>query len=234
MAIIYSSKNVNDLVNYSKAKLSLGGGQLSDEYYYDSLPLCLIDATFSIGVRYSSTSKTVNNYSVSKGIKKISKPLGMRSDSYKIDDLINDIQNIADFGASTLFKNHQRTSSRNGILKAQAVLEAAKVLKSNGINDFASFSNELPSISSNLFENIKGQNSGISFQYFLMLAGDDNYLKIDRWLLRFLKDATGIDFSSDLVAAHNIYIRACNKLKVIYPNLNPRLYDHTIWLFMTK
>ena len=85
-----------------------------------------------------------------------------------------------------------------------------------------------------LFENIKGQKSGISFQYFLMLAGDDNYLKIDRWLLRFLKDATGIDFSSDLVAAHNIYIRACNELKVIYPNLNPRLYDHIIWLFMTK
>ena len=97
MAIIYSSKNVNDLVNYSKTKLSLGGAQLSDEYYYDSLPLCLIDAIFSIGVRYSSTSKTVNNYTVSKGIKKISKPLGTRSDSYKIDNLINDIQNIDDF-----------------------------------------------------------------------------------------------------------------------------------------
>ncbi len=232
--IIYNQKNVDDLVNYSKSKLLLGGAKLSDEYYYGSLPLCLIDAIFSIGVRYSSTSKTVNNYCVSKGINKISKPLSTRSDSYKIEDLINDIQYLEDFGASTLFKNRQRTSSRSGILKAQAVLEAAIVLKDSGINDFESLTNKLPSITTNLFESVKGQKSGISFRYFLMLAGDDNYLKIDRWLLRFLNDATGIDFSSDLVAAHNIYIRACNELKVIYPNLNPRLYDHIIWLFMTK
>ena len=234
MPIIYNSKNVDDLVNYSKANLSLGGAKLSDEYYYDSLPLCLIDAIFSIGVRYSSTFKTVNNYSVSKGINKISNPLGMKSDSYKIDDLINDIKHLGDFGASTLFKNRQRTSTRNGILKAQAVLEAAIVLKDNGINDFESLTNKLPSITTNLFESVKGQKSGISFRYFLMLAGDDNYLKMDRWLLKFLYDATGIDFSSDLVAAHDIYIKACHHLESFYPNLNPRLYDHVIWQFMTR
>ena len=36
--------------------------RLSPGYYYDSLPLCVIDAVFSIGVRYTSTQKTVKNY----------------------------------------------------------------------------------------------------------------------------------------------------------------------------
>ena len=35
---------------------------LGPSYYYDSLPLCLIDAVFSIGVKYSSTQNVVKHY----------------------------------------------------------------------------------------------------------------------------------------------------------------------------
>ena len=35
---------------------------LSESYYYASLPLCVIDAVFSIGVKYTSTQNAVRSY----------------------------------------------------------------------------------------------------------------------------------------------------------------------------
>ncbi|MCL2855755.1 MAG: hypothetical protein FWE21_09095 [Defluviitaleaceae bacterium] len=37
------------LAMYCKSKLDLGNASLSDGHYYSSLPLCVIDAIFSIG-----------------------------------------------------------------------------------------------------------------------------------------------------------------------------------------
>ena len=40
------------VANYCKRYLSLNNAVLGDEYYYQSLPLYIIDAVFSIGVKY--------------------------------------------------------------------------------------------------------------------------------------------------------------------------------------
>src|ERR1700684_1819151 len=40
-------------------KLNLAEATLGREHSYASLPLCIIDAVFSIGVRYESTKRTV-------------------------------------------------------------------------------------------------------------------------------------------------------------------------------
>ena len=40
----------------------LASAALSPSYYYDSLPYCIIDAVFSIGVRYTSTQNVVKSY----------------------------------------------------------------------------------------------------------------------------------------------------------------------------
>lgn len=40
---------------------SLNTVELSEAYYYDSLPLCIIDAVFSIGVRYIGVQNTVRH-----------------------------------------------------------------------------------------------------------------------------------------------------------------------------
>ena len=42
--------------------LPLEGATLGREYYYNSLSLCVIDAVFSIGVRYESVRAVVRRY----------------------------------------------------------------------------------------------------------------------------------------------------------------------------
>lgn len=43
----------------ARTKLNLAGARLRDEHFYASLPLCVIDAVFSIGVKYEGTKRTV-------------------------------------------------------------------------------------------------------------------------------------------------------------------------------
>ena len=50
------------LVQYSKEILDFSDIELGEEYGYASLPLCVIDAVFSIGVRYTSTENTVARF----------------------------------------------------------------------------------------------------------------------------------------------------------------------------
>src|SRR5204862_1280588 len=42
--------------------LPLAGATLSEEYFYQSLPLCVIDAVYSVGVRYESVRGVVARY----------------------------------------------------------------------------------------------------------------------------------------------------------------------------
>ena len=43
------------VVKHCNEELNLDNVKLSDEYYYQSLSLCVIDHVFSIGVKYTST-----------------------------------------------------------------------------------------------------------------------------------------------------------------------------------
>ena len=210
---------------------------MSDEYYYDSLPQCIIDAVYSIGVDYPSTRRTVIRYCDRIKIQRISNPLGTPSDIHTVDQLVSNIAQYSneDFGAVSLFKNRRRTSSRNGILKAEAIYRFATILSINGIqtiNDIRIASNATIDAIESQIRTIPGQGSGISFSYFLMLSGDDNHMKIDRWLLRFVGDALGVASYSNVTQAYADLLVVCDELKKIYPNLTPRLLDHTIWSYM--
>ena len=46
-------EDVSSVVDQATRVLSLEHARLGEEYFYQSLPLCVIDAVFSIGVRYS-------------------------------------------------------------------------------------------------------------------------------------------------------------------------------------
>ena len=217
--------------------LPLGTTSLSAEYYYDSLPQCVIDAVYSIGVRYTSTRQTVINYCNHAGITRLSTPSSIPSDAHSIDDLlakINSYPTIADC-AAYLFENKQKTSTTNGILKAEAVKSFATVLKDNGIQTLHDIRTASPATIAKIeseIKNIPGQKSGISFSYFLMLSGDDSHMKIDRWLLRFVGDALGVANFNNVPQAYADLIAVCVELKKTYPHLTPRLLDHTIWSYM--
>lgn len=238
MTLTNDQKLIYDKCN---TELTLHTAKLGDEYYYNSLPLCVIDAVYSIGVRYTSTRNTVIRYCNNTHIHRLSKPLGNFSDAHTINDLIENISPYTDtdYGASEneLFGNNQKTSTKNGILKSKAVFMFAKVLAANGIQTISDIRNTsftcLDTIEAQI-RKIAGQKSGISFSYFLMLSGDDEHMKIDRWLLRFVGDALHIKKFSNVSKAQNDLLAVCDELKKTYPNLTARLLDHTIWSYMKK
>ena len=70
--------------------------------------------------------------------------------------------------------DRQRTSSRNGILKAEACELFACALWEGGIEDFNDLSEARLANAEARVLAIRGQGSGLSFSYFKMLAGDDD------------------------------------------------------------
>lgn len=77
---------------------------------------------------------------------------------------------------------------------------------------------------------IKGQGSGLSFDYFLMLSGSDTNVKADRMVRRFVADALGVtDVAAD--TARRLIVDVCEALKADFPNLTPHLLDYEIWTY---
>lgn len=166
---------------------------LPPEFFYASLPLCVIDAVFSIGVTYTSTRNTVARFCERQEWKKSMVPDQHRMNGeHTIGTFLNLFDNLTpDQMADDLFGNRQRTSSRSGILKAEAAQQFAVTLKDAGINDFSDLGEECLAAAEALVHEIPGQKSGISFDYFRMLAGDDSRIKPDRMVLRFIAKALG-------------------------------------------
>ena len=76
---------------------------------------------------------------------------------------------------------------------------------------------------------IPGQTSGLSWRYFLMLAGASHLTKPDRQVLRFLKTATGKSFSIE--GAQDLLVAVCEQLRLQHSLISPRELDHLIWQF---
>ncbi|GAA6164005.1 hypothetical protein NBRC116590_17090 [Pelagimonas sp. KU-00592-HH] len=134
--------------------------------------------------------------------------------------------------ADTLFGNRQRTSTRSGILKSEAVRLFCLALVSSGIEDFSDMDESKVANAAHWVSQIPGQRSGISFDYFQMLAGNDNLIKPDRMVLRFI--ARALDCSPNVVSpetARELLQLATFSLKSIDPNWTPRKLDYAIWSF---
>jgi len=213
-------------------KLDLKNAKLSNEYYYSSLPLCVIDSVFSIGVKYQGVKNTINRiceyYSIEQFYdKKLEIPVrkNQKATSYFITLFEN-----ADLDSLVLkvFRNRQRTSVKNGILKVKAVIKFLKVLKEFKIEYFQDIQKV---IGNHEFEkaikDIPGQRSGISLKYFYMLTGSENDIKPDRMIMRFLYDATDNNFNIE--QCQNIIISVVKELNKDGYELTPKLLDNIIW-----
>jgi hypothetical protein len=140
-----------------------------------------------------------------------------------------------DEAATTGFKNKQRTSSRNGILKAEACYRVAKVFKSHDINtleDFRNYTNK-PALDKDILK-VRGQSSGIMLKYLYMLAGDSKEAKPDRHMANFIR---GIYPHISMATKHHDEIKTIMKdavasLQTTYPNLTVRFLDYLIWEHM--
>jgi hypothetical protein len=132
--------------------------------------------------------------------------------------------------AERVYGNRQRTSTKSGILKADAAWRFARTLRSYGIEYFQ----DVPRVADSAkFEadirSIPGQGSGISLQYFWMLAGSEHFIKPDRMVLRFLQAA--ISRPVAIREANRLMQAACAQLVGRYPQLTPRMLDYEVWKY---
>lgn len=170
----------------------IGGKSFQDLNYtktshYESLVLCVIDSIFSIQAKYKRVVIPIierfcefvkmpslnSEFTPKQYLDKFS--------SFSYDDM-----------AKTVFKNKQRTSSKSGILKSEATFKAIKLLNSFNIQSRVDLFNS-PNLDLLKEEwlKIKGQSSGITWRYFLMLAGKNDEFKDDTWIYRFFIDILG-------------------------------------------
>lgn len=203
--------------------------ELPSEYNYCHLPLCVIDAVFSIGVRYQSVTNTVNRFCNYFKIEKSSSNKELTVSGFLALIEGESIQSIAE----NVFGNRQRTSAKNGILKAEAVMQFHQTLRKfhcESLNDVKQFvnNNELE----DAIKLIPGQKSGISFKYFLMLAGTDDLIKLDRMIGRFL-ESLGIKnitiYESQILFGHVVA-----QMSGFGFNLTPRKLDNLIWNYQRQ
>ena len=238
IVIINDMKTEAQIISdFCEDRLPLATARLPEEYYYQSLSFCVIDAIFSINARYASVQNTVNHYAAYSNkpcfrTDKLRLPPLARQES--IETFIKTTERFkhADYHslATDVLRNRQRTSSRNGILKATATIQFAKVLRKYGVNYFQ----DIKRIQSDtLFEKeilkIKGQGSGISLKYFFMLAGNDSLVKPDRWILNFIRSAIGRTLQPDI--ATDLIIKSSKLLTIKHPHITPRLLDYEIWKY---
>ena len=202
-----------------------------DEEPYNALALCVIDAVYSMGVRYESTERTVSTFCNWRN-RNQKQLLSQRE--YGIGDFLQDLapyENQWDRLAEEVFDNRQRTSSRSGILKAEAVYRFARALAAHEIDTRADATDlERMQAAETVIKTIPGQGSGISFKYFCMLAGDENFVKPDRMVRRFVAEALNVPDVEPKRAAE-LLIEAAHALREKIPNLTATRLDYEIWVY---
>ena len=223
------NQTIKNFADYCEKKLSIAGKTDPNLDFYKSLPICILDAVYSIGVKYSSTSKVTERY-IKHFDLNISRSAADENE-HTVKDFLNNIKEAggAKAFAEEVVHNRQRTSSRNGILKAEACELVAKVFESHGINTLSDFENyhKKDELDKDILS-VHGQSSGVMLKYLKMLCGNNNLIKPDRMVKRFVAGFSST-ITSDEDLQELVSRAATEVLKLKYPNMKPRLLDYLIW-----
>ncbi len=126
-----TKSEIQTFISDCKSKLDLSSLTHTDEYGYHNLPLCIIDAVFSIGVKYQSTENAIKHFCEHFDVTLLrEKELAPQSEQLSVSAFIK-FHNGFTFQemAEKVYQNKQRTSIRNGILKAEAAYRFASVVQ---------------------------------------------------------------------------------------------------------
>jgi hypothetical protein len=185
--------------------------------YHQSVGLSILDSIWSMGVNYHKhVVPVVCRYRAFR--------IGEGADPEKdsADDLVSVFDRVGGVEGfiNRIAENRQRTSTVSGILKADAVLLAAQGIQKLGLATPADVVRSQDAVEA-FWLTIKGQGSGISFGYFMMLLGQEG-IKPDRMIIRFLEKALDRKISPD--EARELLAEVARKL-----NLSQIQLDHAIW-----
>lgn len=187
---------------------------------YSSVALCVLDSIYSIGVRYTGVINFLERYRKLREV-----------DTYEDTpaDLINAIQAAGGpQGFAQATSCQWRTSTRSGILKAEAVEMAARILDEAGLTTVPQLRMALGDVESQKNSSVKkqwtsipGQGSGLSWNYFLMLAKIPG-VKADRMILRYVSSALDRPVGSEEAA--RLVMGVAEDM-----GIDPIKLDHAIW-----
>ena len=226
------------VVERIRDNIDLSESFLSDEYYYNSLTLCIIDSVFSIGVNYRSVQNTVRKYCNYYGLKIFRNREGKNYPNHDqqetVKSLIKKIDGLGINGFTKIvLQNRQRTSTQSGILKTEAVFRFAKTVADQKISTFKDIVNvKINKSLENKIREIPGQKSGVSFKYFLMLAGNCDLIKPDRMIIRYIENIIQEKLSEEKIM--DLIKKAAEVFEKEFPNITPRSLDHEIWKFQRQ
>jgi hypothetical protein len=176
------------------------------------VPLAVCDAVFSIGARYEAVTRpVVRRFAGFIGSALYAPDPGKLVTPREALCLCN--RHTDESLATEVFGNRQRTSTRNGVLKTEALRRWLSVLADQNLTSFAdilSGRNWLAGVKA-----IPGQGHAV-LSYFLMLSGDGSRIKPDRHILRFCERHRGRLQDLAPIATE--------------PAIEPRRLDYAIWL----
>jgi hypothetical protein len=194
---------------------------------YNSVGLAVIDSVWSIGVRFQSVENVIARYRAERIA------TGADPEADRPSDVRRFIESCGGpEGFAARMGNRQRTSTTNGILKAEAVLHEARILEDEGVGVPADLIGAGPERLDHLqrrWSTVTGQASGVSWRALAMLVGLPD-VKPDRMIRRFAAtalgrrtaSAVGVDEARDLVMA------TAARLGVA-----PRDLDYAIWAYQS-
>ena len=208
------------------------------------LSLCILDATFSIGLKYDAVvSPLVFRYAEFAKLSpvifrgpELQTAMSPRPDEQTLTEFLCSIHDFTDeYLADKVLRSNTRTSTTNGILKSAATRQLAEVLVGEGVQTLRdvetllsdSQSARLATVEKRL-KAVKGSGTqGIRTGYIWMTAGDDNHVKPDRHVLKWLQNVLGRKVT--VSEARNLLQEAATALQ-----LTPWIVDHTIWNNMAR
>lgn len=192
--------------------------------YRDSLALCIVDSVQSTGVTYSSVVNVVDAYRAYR------RAQDGDPNADGVPELLATFTELdGPDGWAEEIGNRNRTSTRGGVLKSEAIRDAATVLAADGIETTTALHTAAADEARleqmrKAWCAVKGQRSGITWHYMQMLAGIEG-VKPDRMICRFVADALEQSRRSVTTGfALEILTVAAKEMRI-----SPTDLDHAVW-----
>lgn len=204
-----------------------------DMRYYSCVALCALDAVFSIRTRYEPVViNLLHRFCAQYRINHLFAPnphqMPVRDQQLTLSELRRRMMGVTGGALSEILQNRQRTSTRNGILKAEAFMRYLDVMNDYHIDTYQDLNEvvrERPGFEGRLRQ-IPGQN--VSVDYFFMLAGNENAVKVDTHIRRFAEGAIGRDLNDQEI--RQLFADAVTFYRRNgYPTMTARHLDHIVW-----
>ncbi len=201
----------------------LDGIKFANDYKYKDIMTPIVDAVFSFDEdNHRLTLDTINNFrnhykvdanfTVNKFLKQLAKEKDL--------DLAKDI-----------LKSNLKTATKGGISRAEVVVLWAKILDKYGVQKIKDLISvyDNPNIEIKI-KAINGQQSGETLHNFLRIAGEDVFIKPNRYMIDFVNDSVDQILKGDEVL--NLLKAVVRKLKKKHPKISLRDLDYAIWYYM--